>query len=343
MSLVATFEKMIFQFKRPSGTSRGILTDKKAWFISIHQSENPNTIGIGECSIIPGLSPDYIDDALYEKKVQEVCANIEYYANHIEELEKYPSIYFGVEMALLDLKNGGKQLYFPSSFTAGKSALPINGLVWMGSPAFMQAQIEEKIDQGFTCIKMKIGAIDFKQEVELLRTLRERFSHEEITLRVDANGAFSPRDAMEKLNMLSSLHIHSIEQPIAVNQREQMTDLCQKSPVSIALDEELIGCNTSKEKKNLLSTIQPQYIILKPSLIGGFQGTTEWIEIAEELNIDWWITSALESNIGLNAIAQFTANFEITLPQGLGTGALYSNNISSPLYIENGYLKYSVT
>lgn len=343
MSLIASYEKRIFQFKRPSGTSRGILTDKKAWFISIHHSDRPETIGIGECSIIPGLSPDYIDDILYEKKVVDVCENIEYYANHLEELEMFPSIYFGAEMALLDLKNNGKQIYFPSQFTEGNSVIPINGLIWMGSPEFMQEQIEEKIKQGFTCIKMKIGAIEFEHEIELLRKLRSKFSKEEITLRVDANGAFSAKEAHEKLRILSSLDIHSIEQPIAVNQVGQMTELCRQSPLPIALDEELIGCATTKDKKNLLSTIQPQYIILKPSLIGGFKGTIEWIEIAEDLNIKWWITSALESNIGLNAIAQFTAKYEVALPQGLGTGALYTNNVNSPLYIEQGHLKYRMT
>lgn len=343
MSLIASYEKRIFQFKRPSGTSRGILTDKKAWFISIHHSDRPETIGIGECSIIPGLSPDYIDDIQYEKKVVDVCENIQYFANHLEELEMFPSIYFGAEMALLDLKNNGKQIYFPSQFTEGNSVIPINGLIWMGSPEFMQEQIEEKIKQGFTCIKMKIGAIDFEHEIELLHKLRSQFSKEKITLRVDANGAFSAKDAHEILRILSSLDIHSIEQPIAVNQLGQMTELCRQSPLPIALDEELIGCATTKDKKNLLSTIQPQYIILKPSLIGGFKGTTEWIEIAEDLNIKWWITSALESNIGLNAIAQFTAKYEVALPQGLGTGALYTNNVNSPLYIEKGHLKYRVT
>lgn len=338
MNLVATFEKRVFQFKRPSGTSRGILTEKLAWFISLSSGDSPSVQGVGECSIIPGLSPDFENEELYEQKVSEVCQNINHYLNHTEELNTFPSIYFGLEMALLDLQNGGKRHFFNTAFTQGKRAIPINGLIWMGTPKFMQEQIEDKLSQGFNCIKMKIGALDFEQEIALLKGIRARYSKEEITLRVDANGAFSLDEAMKKLERLAALELHSIEQPIAVNQHEQLSFLCKHSPLPIALDEELIGIHAYSEKENLLQKIKPPFIILKPSLIGGFKGAREWIELAEKRNVKWWITSALESNIGLNAIAQFTSQFNNLLPQGLGTGALYTRNIESNLMIEKGQL-----
>jgi len=336
MRLEAKFEKRIFTFKRPSGTSRGVLTEKKAWFITVWDKKNPSTQGIGECSIIPKLSPDYESDEQYEQKVGEVCNNIEDFANNLDQLRAFPSIYFGIEMALIDLKNGGKQMYFDTSFYRGESSLPINGLIWMGAPEFMEEQIQEKLSAGFSCIKMKIGAIDFEEELRLLKMIRENHGADKITLRVDANGAFSPSDALEKLNELSKYDIHSIEQPIKQGQWDEMFELCQKTPLPIALDEELIGHYTLEEKQAVLDKIKPQFIILKPSLIGGFKGTREWIDLAESRNIPWWITSALESNIGLDAIAQFTSQFDIQLPQGLGTGSLYTNNIESDLVVEDG-------
>ncbi len=340
MSLKASFEKKMFEFKRPGGTSRGVMTQKKAWFISVWRTEQPKVVGVGECSIIEGLSPDYESDEQYEALVERVVRDINAFADDLNRLKYEPSILFGLEMALLDLKNGGKRLFYDSDFYHGKDAIPINGLIWMGEPSFMAEQIEEKLDQGFSCIKMKIGAIDFDQEVDLLEGIRKNYKRDDITLRVDANGAFTPADAPERLKQLAALDIHSIEQPIKPKQWDQMYELCAANHLPIALDEELIGINDADEKMNLLDTIKPQYIILKPSLMGGFVGTAEWIKLAEKRNIPWWITSALESNIGLDAIAQFTSKYDVTLPQGLGTGSLYTNNIESTLTIDRGHIKH---
>jgi len=230
---------------------------------------------------------------------------------------------------------------FPSEFTKGEKSIPINGLVWMGTKEFMKIQIKEKISSGFSCIKMKIGAIDFDTELELLTSIRKEFSSKDIELRVDANGAFTPKEALEKLKHLSALEIHSIEQPIKQGQFEEMALLCEQTPLPIALDEELIGVFSETKKEEILQIIQPQFIILKPSLIGGFQGSTEWIEKAIKYNVSWWITSALESNVGLNAIAQFTYTLQNKMPQGLGTGGLYANNFEAPLEIEKGNLHYN--
>lgn len=338
MELKARFEKKTFTFKKPSGTSRGILTEKHAWFIELWDPASETIIGVGECSIIPGLSPDFQNESDYEAVLQKVVNNPSHYRKNLHELETYPSIYFGFEMALLDLKNGGKRMFFDTPFTHGKKRLPINGLVWMGDISFMQSQIDEKIRSGFDCIKIKIGALDFEKEISLIEKIREQYTAKEITIRVDANGAFKPEEALDKLTELSKLDIHSIEQPIKPDQWKTMRMLCEKSPVPIALDEELIGHYSDEQKSKVLNQIKPQYIILKPSLIGGFRGTTKWINLAEQANIGWWITSALESNIGLDAIAQYTSNFDITLPQGLGTGSLYTNNIPSKLHVAGGYI-----
>lgn len=336
--LKASFEAFILDFKRPSGTSRGILTQKKGWKIELEDSVR--TKGLGECSVIPGLSPDYISDKTYEEKLNEVCQNPAHFIENKNLLIDYPSILFGLESAWFDLLNGGKQIYFESAKSPSGFSIPINGLIWMGDPGYMQSQIEEKLTSGFTCIKLKIGAIDFKQELKLLEGIRSRYDASQIVLRVDANGAFKMDDAGWKLEELSKLDLHSIEQPIKAGSWNQMHELCEKTPLPIALDEELIGINELKKKIDLLDTIKPQYIILKPSLHGGFSGTKEWIELAESRQIPWWITSALESNIGLNAIAQFTADFKPVLPQGLGTGGLYETNFEVPLKIEKGLLKY---
>ncbi len=336
--VTASFEAFVLDFKRPSGTSRGVLTQKKGWKLKLI---DPNGItGLGECSIIPGLSPDYISDEQYEKQLKIVCQNPFQFIENKELLLDYPSILFGLESAYFDLLNGGKRIYFNSGKSNAGFQIPINGLIWMGDPEYMQSQIEEKLAAGFTCIKLKVGAIDFKQELNLLGGIRSRFDSSKITLRVDANGAFNPDDALWKLGELSKLDIHSIEQPIKAGFPEIMSELCAETPLPIALDEELIGINLTEEKIALLDTIRPQYIILKPSLHGGFSGTKEWIELADSRNIPWWITSALESNIGLNAIAQFTAEYNPVLPQGLGTGGLYETNFEAPLRIENGYLHY---
>lgn len=332
----ATYKKYTLQFKHPSGTSRGILTEKETWFIVLEQDGKK---GIGECGILRTLSIDDRPD--YEDKLRWTCENIHLGKDALwEVLLEFPSIQFGVEMAFLSLASENPFVLFPSEFTTNQKAIPINGLVWMGSPEFMKDQIEEKISQGFTCIKLKIGAIDFKEELKLLAYIRSHFNEETIEIRVDANGAFDKSEALSKLNQLSKYKLHSIEQPIHSGQINSMADLCQNTPFPIALDEELIGVFNYEDKVQLLNTIKPQYIILKPSLIGGIKGCLEWIHLAEERNIGWWITSALESNIGLNAIAQFTFTLNNHMPQGLGTGGLYTNNFDCPLKIERGHLIY---
>jgi len=332
----AYYKPYILHFKQASGTSRGILNHKKTYFVKLISK---GKVGFGECALFEGLSAD--DNLDYENKLQWACDNIQQGEEFIlHKLEKFPSIQFGLEQAFLSLKSNNNFELFPSDFTTGKKGILINGLIWMGSKYFMKQQIDEKLKAGFTTIKLKIGAIDFDTEIELLKYIRNRYSVNEIELRVDANGAFSPSNALEKLKRLSDLQIHSIEQPIKANQWQEMARLCKKTPLPIALDEELIGVFKKDMKAQLLTKIQPQYIILKPSLIGGFGGTKEWIELANNYNISWWITSALESNIGLNAIAQFTYNLDNKMPQGLGTGGLFTNNFDSPLKVKNGSLWY---
>ncbi|QTD37388.1 o-succinylbenzoate synthase [Polaribacter batillariae] len=332
----ATYKKYILNFKNPSGTSRGILRTKETWFIIL---EKDGKTGIGETGLFRGLSAD--DAPNYEEKLKWVCKNIHLGLEKLLlEVINFPSIQFGLEQAFLSLKAIDKFELFPSEFTKGKQAIPINGLVWMGNKAFMKTQIQEKLKTGFSCIKMKIGAINFNEEINLLKSIRSEFSANEVELRVDANGAFTPKEALAKLERLSKLNLHSIEQPIKQGQLQEMGLLCEKSPLPIALDEELIGMFSLEEKKKVIETINPQYIILKPSLIGGFSGSKEWIQLAEENNSGWWITSALESNIGLNAIAQFTFTLNSNLPQGLGTGSLFTNNFKSPLTVKNGTLQY---
>ncbi|HLO74589.1 MAG TPA: o-succinylbenzoate synthase [Flavobacterium sp.] len=333
----ATYKKYILNFKRPSGTSRGVMTEKETWFIILEEN---GKIGIGECGILRTLSIDDRPD--YEEKLQWVCHNIHLGEKQLlETLIEFPSIQFGVETAFRSLGSKTPFDLFPSDFTQGKKSMQINGLVWMGDESFMKAQIEEKLVQGFTCIKLKIGAIDFEKELGLLRFIRQNFDAKTIEIRVDANGAFCLSEALYKLNQLSGFELHSIEQPIQKNNTDKMAELCKSAPFPIALDEELIGVFGRDKKEELLVKIQPQYIILKPSLVGGFNGVLEWISIAEKYNIGWWITSALESNIGLNAITQFTYILQNPLPQGLGTGSLYTNNFDCPLEIENGKIQYN--
>ena len=334
--MTATYKQHILQFKQPSGTSRGILKTKETWFIIISSN---NKRGVGECGILRGLSIDDRPD--FEDKLKWVCKNITKGLDDlVNELVEFPSIQFGLEMAFLSLQSEDEFTLFPSIFTQGNSSIPINGLIWMGDASFMKQQIKSKIEAGFSCIKLKIGAINFKTELELLKSIRDEFSVNDIKLRVDANGAFTPTEALEKLKQLSEFNLHSIEQPIKQGQVEIMARLCDQTSLPIALDEELIGIVDVTKKEELLQTIKPQYVILKPSLIGGFRGSEEWIKIAEKQNIKWWITSALESNIGLNAIAQWTYTLKNTMPQGLGTGSLFTNNFVSPLKVENGTLRY---
>ena len=333
----ASYKKYILHFKNPSGTSRGILRTKETWFIVLE--ENGKT-GIGETGLFRGLSID--DVSSYEEKLSWACENIKLgLTDLLAMLIEFPSIQFGLEQAFLSLQSENKFQLFPSEFCKGKESITINGLVWMGDQQFMKKQIQEKLNSGFSCIKMKIGAIDFDAEVALLKSIRKEFSSNEIELRVDANGAFKPKNALEKLKILSELDLHSIEQPIKQGQLQDMALLCEKTPLPIALDEELIGVFSTQEKQEVIKMVKPQFIILKPSLVGGFGGTTEWIDIAKKNNVDWWITSALESNIGLNAIAQFTHTLKNKLPQGLGTGGLFTNNFESPLEVKNGTLHYN--
>ncbi len=333
----AIYRRHLLEFKRPSGTSRGVLTTKETWFIII---TSEGKTGVGECGLLRSLSIDDRPD--YEKKLSWVCKNITLGAYALwEQLMEFPSIQFGVEMAFKSLGAKSPFLLHPSEFTIGKASIPINGLVWMGEKSFMKEQILAKIENGFKCIKLKIGAIDFNAELDLLKFIRSEFSSEEIELRVDANGAFSPVEALEKLKQLSHFNIHSIEQPIKQGQFSYMANLCENTPIPIALDEELIGVTSVTNKEELLQTIKPQYVIFKPSLIGGYQGTKEWLKLANQMEIGWWVTSALESNVGLNAISQWTYTKNSQLPQGLGTGGLYTNNFESPLEVKNGTIAYN--
>lgn len=331
--VIAYYKKHVLTFCLPAGTSRGILRKRISWFFYL---EEKGRFGVGECAPLEGLSIDDLTN--YEEKIQWLCKNIHKGWDEIcHDLQTYPSIIFGLEQAFLSFEKNNLVL-FPSDFTKGSQGIPINGLIWMGSIAFMQAQLDHKIQQGFSCIKVKIGALDFDKEYDFIARAREK--HPDIEIRLDANGAFSSEEALQKLERLSELKIHSIEQPIPPRQIEAMAQICRETPIPIALDEELIGKFSYKEKQELLKKIAPHYIVLKPSLCGGFHRTKEWITIAEEKNICWWITSALESNVGLSAIAQWTYLLGNAMPQGLGTGQLYSNNIPSCLYVEGRFLHY---
>jgi len=324
----ARFEKYELIFKQASGTSRGVLKTKTTYFIHL---DDEGLKSVGEAALFRGLSADDVPN--YEEKLQEVCDNIETYANdYHESLKDFPSIVFGLEQAFSRNQNGSS-ICFDNSFSRGEMGIPINGLIWMGDESFMLEQIEAKLNEGFRCLKMKIGSIAFDKELAILHSLRKRFTLEQLEIRVDANGAFTPADALNKLERLNDLDLHSIEQPIQQGQWDAMAKLCEQSPLAIALDEELIGIHDLYKKKRLLSDIRPQYVILKPALVGGFQSCDEWISLAESQGISWWITSALESNVGLEAIAQYTASKNTDRYQGLGTGQLFTNNIASKLEI----------
>lgn len=331
--MIARFKKYELQFKRPAKTSRGEYQTRPVWFLFL--SEKGKT-GIGECAPLSGLSTETPEQV--EKILNEICKNPERFIENPELTKNISSVRFALETALPDLKNGGNQQLFPSAFSEGKTGIPINGLIWMGEEKFMQQQIQEKLDAGFHCIKIKIGGIDFEKELELLKNIRKELDEDKIILRLDANGAFRPEEALEKLHLLSQFQIHSIEQPIAAKKWDEMARICSESPIPIALDEELIGIHSTIEKENLLNTIRPQFLVLKPSLHGGFSGCNEWMELAEQRKISWWITSYLESNIGLNAIAQWTFHKNAKGFQGLGTGGLFTNNFNSPLEIRGEQL-----
>ena len=331
-----SIQEKLLHFKQPAGTSRGVYTTRRIWLLTV---EHDGRTAIGECAPLPQLSCDDIPD--YEAVLRRFCDIIEATgAIPYDEMRNYPSMLFGVETALAQLSRTDGLLY-DTPFSHGEEGIPINGLVWMGTHDEMLSRLKEKLALGFRCVKLKIGAIDFAKELDLIQHIRKHFSREEVELRVDANGGFTPDVALERLQELARYDIHSIEQPIMAHQWSEMAQLCQLSPLPIALDEELIGVNSTDEKIRLLDTIKPQYIILKPSLHGGVAGTREWIALANERGIGSWITSALESNIGLNAIAQLAANIygsKITMPQGLGTGMLFTNNIPMPLEIRNDCL-----
>ncbi|WP_028896780.1 o-succinylbenzoate synthase [Prevotella sp. HUN102] len=332
----------VLHFINPAGTSRGTYTTRHSFYVTLSSDAKPGVEGVGECAALLDLSCDAMPADVYERTLRTFCDAFERTGQiDYEAMRPYPSMLFGLETALAQYNAGGSLNLFDTPFGRGEEGIPINGLVWMGSFEEMYARLEEKMQQGFRCVKLKIGAIDFDKELELIRHIRTHFTKEEVELRVDANGAFSPDEAMKRLEALAEYEIHSIEQPIRQHQWAEMSRLCAHSPLPIALDEELIGVNTRKEKTELLKTIRPQYIILKPSLHGGMAGTEEWISLARERNIGSWITSALESNVGLNAVAQLTAKIygpNVQMAQGLGTGQLFSDNIKMPLTIKGDKL-----
>lgn len=329
----------LLRFKQPAETSRGVYTTHRSYYVRIEQD---GVVGIGECSVLPDLSCDAMPQDRYERTLDRVCAFVERTGGiPYEMLRGYPSILFGLETAFAQIDARGSLAFFDTPFARGEEGIIINGLIWMGTFDEMFARLEEKLEAGFRCVKLKIGAIDWEREIALIRHIRARYDSGTIELRVDANGGFTPENALNRLEELAQYDIHSIEQPIRQHQWREMAWLCGKSPVPIALDEELIGVNQLNMKSNLLDTINPDYIVLKPSLHGGMAGCREWIKMAKERNIGSWITSALESNVGLNAVAQFCAEVygsELLLPQGLGTGMLYTNNTKTPLRIKGDKL-----
>ncbi|ALJ01594.1 o-succinylbenzoate synthase [Rufibacter tibetensis] len=336
-------------FRFDARTSRGAMQTHLAHYLRVHHTQNLEKQGWGECSPLPGLSTDFSPE--FHSLLEQLCQ--QYNDLHIEDpeseeslefwraLEQWPSICFGAETAWVDYFRGGKRKLYNTAFSRSEKGIRINGLIWMGDPAFMRSQIEKKMDQGFTCLKLKIGGLDFSQELKILKEIRRVAGPEVLELRLDANGAFSVDDAEEKIRQLATFEIHSLEQPIKPGKMEDLQLLCSASPIPIALDEELIGVSGKENKWKLLDKIRPQYIIIKPTLVGGLVSSREWIQVAESLGIDWWLTSALESNIGLNAIAQFASDLGNPLPQGLGTGQLYHNNFASPLEIRGEELWYN--
>ncbi|MCH5241733.1 MAG: o-succinylbenzoate synthase [Muribaculaceae bacterium] len=331
------FAPYLLYFKEAAGTSRGVLREKPTFFIKIYDEKDPTRFGIGEAAVFPGLSPEA--DGNYVWKLTELLANIA--IGRETDLTRHSSIQFGLEQAIYDFSNDCKGVYFPSEFTEGEKSIEINGLIWMGDFDEMLQRIDSKIREGYKCIKLKIGAIDWRKEIELIKIIRNHFNKTELMIRVDANGGFDYKDCLVKLDELALLDVHSIEQPIKAGNPESMSDLCRLSPIPIALDEELIGMGILNDKIKLLEKIHPQFIILKPALCGGFSGAQEWINLAEENNIGWWITSALESNVGLNAIAQFSAAINAKGPQGLGTGSLFTNNFETPVTLHKDRLSFN--
>lgn len=335
--LLASYISRPLNFHRPAGTSRGVLNQKACWYVRL--KDETGAFGMGEVSFIPGLSVE--DPGELEIQLDHLCKLISRAEmDPDQKLPSLPGIRFAMETALMDLEKGGNRVLYTSDFTKGLAGIPINGLIWMGDPAYMKQQVNEKIVAGFRVLKLKVGALDFKDELEILGQIRSEFGPGDLEIRLDANGAWSPREAPHHLEALEKFRIHSIEQPIMPGQVEEMARLAETSPIPLALDEELIGTEGGSAGLKLLETIKPSYIILKPGLLGGFRITGEWIRMAQSLNIGWWVTSALESNLGLSAIAQWTYEQGVSNPQGLGTGQLFSNNIPSPLQMEGDQLWY---
>lgn len=330
------FAPYALKFNEPGGTSRGILTEKITCILRIFDENDPEHYGIGEAAIFPGLSPEADDRFFY--KLMELQANIRLGLK--TDLERFPSLQFGLEQAIRDFSGGCEGVYFESPFVHGENSIEINGLVWMGDYDRMIERIEQKLNSGFKCIKLKIGAIDWRKEVDMIQYIRDRYDRDRVEIRVDANGGFDMDCAIPRLKRLADLGVHSIEQPIKAGNPMLMRFLCDVSPLPIALDEELIGKFTREEKAATLDEIKPAYIVIKPSLTGGFSGAREWIDLAEERSIGWWITSSLESNIGLNALAQWVATLHTDIPQGLGTGGVFSNNFEAPIYLDKDRLRY---
>jgi len=343
MAIQATYHKKIFDFNFNARTSRGVMKNKTSWLIRLEDTSSPGVFGFGECGPLPGLSPELNSE--YETTLLEVLSKLNRSSLTVNDKdavrslipEGHSSILFGLETALLDLRHGGERVIFQNSFIQGKP-IAINGLVWMGDIDFMMDQINKKVALGFHCLKLKVGGLDFDRECDVLSYIRRRYFRQDITIRLDANGAFKTDDVLYKLEELARFQIHSIEQPIKPGQPE-MEELCRKSPIPVAFDEELIGLH-SNERLRMLQRLKPRFIVLKPTLHGGLTGCGEWIALAESQKIGWWITSALESSIGLNAICQFTAQYNVRIPQGLGTGEIYSNNFQSPLTVREGNIFY---
>ncbi len=349
MALQATFFKRTFHFSFSARTSRGAMKQRDSWFLKIWDSGQPEIFGIGEAGPVPGLSAEKPVDVSEQltRLVAHLSGGVDLPAiatigdiyKHFESMGLCPSVYLALETALLDLKNGGKRLVFENDFVQGK-AIPINGLVWMGGLDFMLQQVSIKVDEGFTCIKLKIGGLNFEKELDILQFVRRKYFRDQITLRLDANGAFKSDQVMLKLMDLAQYGIHSIEQPLKAGS-PFLPELCQKSPIPVALDEELIGVGTRQDREELLDRVKPHFLVLKPSLHGGFHGCADWIDLATTRNIGWWITSAMESNVGLNALAQFACQYPISIPQGLGTGMIFRDNIPSPLEVTKGTLRWN--
>ena len=345
--LTLRYSRRLLRFNFPARTSRGALTEHVAWYLHLHDPAHPEVVGRGEAAPLAGLSPDYGPG--FEARVQRLCADF----NQQQRLElapadapalvgaAWPALRFALETAALDLRNGGRHLLYDTPFSRGEVGLPINGLVWMGDAAFMREQIGQKLAAGYACLKLKIGSLDFATELQLLREIRAVAGPDRLTLRVDANGAFAPAEALAKLHALSEFDLHSIEQPIAAGQWAALARVCRESPVPVALDEELIGVTDPAQQRALLEQTKPAYLILKPTLLGGLQAAHAWLRLAEAHGVGWWLTSALESNVGLNAVSQFAGRYVADgFPQGLGTGQLYHNNVAAPLRIAAGRLHY---